>query len=43
MLPHEGISAVEENRLLRSLPAEQYAQLASYLEPVQLVAGVYEL
>ena len=39
MLPSEGTSAVEENRLLRSLPAEQYSQLAAYLEPVQLVSG----
>ena len=39
MLPHEGSTTGEENRLLRSLPGEQYAQLAPYLEPVQLVSG----
>jgi CRP-like cAMP-binding protein len=39
MVPRAGTPAVEENRLLRSLPAEEYAQLAEYLEPVQLVAG----
>jgi CRP-like cAMP-binding protein len=39
MLPHEGSTTGEENRLLRSLPDEQYAQLAPHLEPVQLVSG----
>jgi CRP-like cAMP-binding protein len=34
----EGTSAVEENLLLRALPADQYAQLLPHLEPVELGA-----
>lgn len=38
-MSREGSVTGEENRLLRSLPAEQYAQLAPHLEPVHLVNG----
>ena len=36
--PTESQSA-EENRLLRALPAAEYAQLLMYLEPVELTSG----
>ena len=32
----EAPASVEENRLLRSLPADQYAEILPYLEPVEL-------
>jgi CRP-like cAMP-binding protein len=36
MQAHEHPASVEENRLLRSLPADQYAEILPYLEPVEL-------
>src|ERR671921_2934826 len=34
----EDTSAVEENLLLRALPADQYAEILPHLEPVELSA-----
>jgi CRP-like cAMP-binding protein len=36
MQAHEHPTSVEENRLLQSLPADQYTEILPYLEPVEL-------